>query len=69
MGRRKRVIEPKLCERMLDVGDITILSTDASTPEVTFHNVRSPVEVRELIRKAASEEKQRRGLRYGEDVD
>ncbi|RIK34857.1 MAG: hypothetical protein DCC55_32105 [Chloroflexi bacterium] len=55
-------------ERMLDVGDITVISTDPSTPEKTLHNVRNPLEVRELIRKATMGEKQRRGMRYREEL-
>jgi hypothetical protein len=56
-------------ERMLDVGDITVISTDASTPEKTLDNVRNPLEVRELIRKATMEEKRRRGLLYREELN
>ncbi len=57
-----------LGERMLDVGDITIISTDPTTPELVLNNVKNPVEVRELIRKAVIEEKNRRGLRYREEM-
>jgi hypothetical protein len=56
-------------ERILDVGDITIHSTDATSPQWVLHNVRDPIEVREMIRKAVMEEKQRRGLRYREDLE
>ena len=55
-------------ERMLDVGDVTILSNDASAPELVLNNVKNPIEVRELIRKAVIEEKNRRGMRYREDM-
>lgn len=57
-----------LGERMLDVGDITVISTDPTTPELVLNNVKNPIEVRELIRKAVIEEKNRRGLRYREDM-
>lgn len=56
-------------ERMLDVGDITVISTDPSTPEKTLDNVRNPLEVRELIRKATMDEKRRRGLLYREELN
>ena len=62
-------VKQHLGERVLDVGDITIISNDASQPEVTLDNVRNPVEVRELIRNAVIEEKKRRGLRYREDLE
>jgi hypothetical protein len=55
-------------ERMLNVGDISILSADASTPEFVLQNVSKPVEVRELIRKTIMNEKARRGLYYREDI-
>ncbi|MEZ4726774.1 MAG: PH domain-containing protein [Caldilineaceae bacterium] len=55
-------------ERMLDVGDITILSNDPSNPELVLNNVKNPIEVRELIRNAVIKEKERRGLRYREDM-
>jgi hypothetical protein len=57
-----------LGERMLDVGDITIISNDPSMPELVLHNVKNPIEVREMIRKATMEEKNRRGLRYREEM-
>lgn len=53
-------------ERMINVGDVTILSSDETTPQVVLHNVRHPVEVRELIRDAVVTERKRRGLHYRE---
>lgn len=55
-------------ERMLNVGDVSVISADISTPEFVLHNVRNPIEVRELIRKAVMDEKARRGFRYREDI-
>ncbi len=55
-------------ERMLNVGDISVISADATTPEFVLHNVVKPLEVRELIRKAVMDEKSRRGLYYREDI-
>ena len=55
-------------ERALNVGDVTIISNDPSHPEFTLHNVKNPMEVRELIRKATLQEKQRRGLHYREEM-
>ena len=56
-------------ERLLDIGDIIIISDDATTPQVVLNNIPNPVEVRELIRKATMEEKQRRGIRYRVELD
>jgi hypothetical protein len=61
-------VKQHLGERVLDVGDVTIISNDPSQPEVVLHNVSNPIEVRELIRKATNAEKERRGLRYREDM-
>lgn len=55
-------------ERMLNVGDVTVVSGDASTPEVILHNIRRPLEVRELVRKAVIAEKNRRGFYFREDI-
>lgn len=61
-------VKQHLGERVLDVGDITIISNDASNPELVLNNVKNPMEVRELIRNAVNKEKERRGLRYREDM-
>lgn len=61
-------VKQHMGERMLNVGDVTVFSADATTPNFTLHNVRNPIEVRELIRKAVLDEKARRGLYYREDV-
>lgn len=61
-------IKQHLGERMLDVGDVTIVSTDPTNPELVLNNVKNPMEVRELIRNAVIKEKDRRGLRYREDM-
>lgn len=62
-------VKQHLGERVLDIGDVTVISNDASMPEVVLHNVSDPVTVRELIRKAVNDEKKRRGLRYREDLE
>ena len=55
-------------ERLLNIGDVTVVSADATTPEILLSNITNPVEVRELIRKAVQEERQRRNLYYREDI-
>jgi hypothetical protein len=56
-------------ERLLNIGDVTVVSADATTPEIVLRNITNPVKVRELIRKAVQEERQRRNLYYREDID
>ncbi|MGL4651512.1 MAG: PH domain-containing protein, partial [Caldilineaceae bacterium] len=53
-------------ERMFDIGDIAVISGDASSPALVLYNVKDPVEVREAIRKATYEERQRRRMLYRE---
>lgn len=55
-------------ERMFDIGDITVISSDASTPERVLYNVRNPLDVRELIRKAVIVERDRRKMIYREEM-
>ncbi len=62
-------VKQHLGERALNVGDVTILSNDTTAPEIILNNVNDPLAVRELVRKAVQAEKERRGLRYREDVD
>ena len=54
-------------ERLTNVGDITIFSSDRSAPEVVLDNVNNPIEVREMIRKAYLAEQERRGLKFREE--
>ncbi len=56
-------------ERMFDVGDIAVISGDISNPDLVLYNVKNPVEVREAIRKAVYEERQRRNMLYREVMD
>jgi len=65
---RDTKVKQHMGERMLDVGDITVISNDPSSPEITLNNVKNPIEVREMIRKAMMDEKNRRGLRYREEM-
>lgn len=59
-------VKQHLGERAFNVGDITVFADDSTTPTIILNNVSEPVEVRELIRKAVLEERQRRGLTYRE---
>lgn len=65
---RDTKVKQHMGERAINVGDITIYSTDPTTPEFVLHNVPDPVDVREKIRKATIDEKRRRGLAYREEM-
>ena len=55
-------------ERLINVGDIEIISNDPSRPTFKLHNVSQAKDVRELIRKAVMEERNRRGFSYREEM-
>lgn len=61
-------VSQNLGERMLNIGDIYIVSADPTSPRLVLQNIHDPVAVRELFRKTVMEEKQRRGLYYREDI-
>lgn len=65
---RDTSVKQNVSERMFDIGDITIMSSDITTPTKILYNVRNPVEVREMIRKAVYEERERRKLLYREEM-
>ncbi|MGE0488914.1 MAG: PH domain-containing protein [Vulcanimicrobiota bacterium] len=65
---RDTEVTQNLGERAFKIGDVKILSSDTSKPEVVLNNVREPFEVREIIRKAYLAEQQRRGLRYRDET-
>ncbi|MDE0140291.1 MAG: PH domain-containing protein [Caldilineaceae bacterium] len=65
---RDTSVNQHLGERALNVGDVSITSNDPSHPELTLHNVKDPMEVREMIRQATMKEKQRRGLHFREEM-
>jgi PH (Pleckstrin Homology) domain-containing protein len=46
-------------ERMLNIGDITLRSADASQPEVVLRNVPDPEQVHEIVRRAMLDARQR----------
>ena len=61
---REAKMTQQLAERMVNIGDIILVTTSADRPEVRIEDVKNPMEVRELIRKAYLAEQKRRGLKY-----
>lgn len=60
LARLKDVqVEQSLAQRAMRTGDITIISSDATTPSITFREVSDPEGVKEKIRTAAREELER----------
>jgi hypothetical protein len=57
-----------LSERILQIGDIVILSHDSSDPRAILHNVKDPEKVHELLRRAVLDARKKHGLIYREEM-
>lgn len=55
-------------ERLLNLGDITIRSGDLSHPEVILRNIKDPVAVHEILRRAVLRARERFGLTFREEM-
>jgi hypothetical protein len=55
-------------ERMVDIGDITITSADATEPVAVLKNVPQPEQVHDIIRRAAIEARQRQRVQVREEM-
>ncbi len=55
-------------DRILQIGDIVILSHDSSDPEAVLHNVKDPQEVHEILRRAVLNARKKHGLIYREEM-
>jgi hypothetical protein len=57
-----------LRERLLNLGDITIRSQNASQPKTVLDNISNPQEVHELLRRAILNARKKYGLTYREEM-
>jgi len=55
-------------DRILQIGDIIILSHDSSDPKAVLHNVKDPQEVHEILRRAVLNARKKHGLIYREEM-
>ncbi len=55
-------------ERMLNIGDITLRSTDPSRPRVMLRNVTDPAAVHEIIRRAILEARRRYPFAFRQEI-
>jgi uncharacterized membrane protein YdbT with pleckstrin-like domain len=58
--------EQTLAQRALGIGTVTIVGTDATSPTVVLHDVEEPEQVKELIRQAVRDQRQRHRVRQVE---
>jgi uncharacterized membrane protein YdbT with pleckstrin-like domain len=61
-------VKQKMKDKVMDVGDIEIISTDSSDPVLVLKQVKSPNDVREKIRTATKEAKDLVGVSYRQDL-
>ncbi|MBC1272646.1 PH domain-containing protein [Listeria booriae] len=55
-------------DKMLGVGDITILSTDESSPKTVLKRIHKPQDIKEQIRSAVQAVKKEMGIGYRQDI-
>jgi hypothetical protein len=55
-------------ERILNIGDITLRSADASQPEVVLRNVSNPDQVHEIVRRAMLDARQRHRVGFRDQL-
>lgn len=55
-------------ERITRIGDVYVASADTSSPTKYLHNVKEPDRVKDLLREASRQERQRRRVLVREDV-
>ena len=55
-------------DRILQIGDVIILSHDSSDPRAVLHNVKDPEIVHEILRRAVLDARNRHGLIYREEM-
>jgi len=61
-------VKQKLKDKIVDIGDIEIISSDAGDPRITLKNIKGPHDVREKIRSAAKEAREIAGVEYRQDI-
>lgn len=61
-------VKQKMKDKVMDIGDVVIISSDASDPELTLKKIKGPHDVREKIRSAAKEARETAGVAYRQDV-
>lgn len=59
-------VSRNLWQRIFHVGTITVTSSDKSTPHLKMKNIKSPMDVKELLHTNVEECKIKRRLRIGE---
>lgn len=59
-------LERRLTQRIFGVGSVHVISSDKTAPELIIKNVKTPLEVKELLHRQVEEAKLKRRMRFGE---
>jgi hypothetical protein len=65
---RDVIVEQSLSQRAIGVGNVRVVASDATTPEILLHDVAEPMQVKELIRNAVREQRRKLRVRNFEDI-
>lgn len=61
-------VTQKTKDKLMDIGDIEIISADSKDPNITLKRIKGPHEIREKIRAAAKEARDVAGVAYRQDI-
>lgn len=61
-------VEQSITEKLQGIGNITVVSTDITSPVLCLESVEKPMEVKELIRKAVMDYRAKMNISYRENV-
>ena len=61
-------VKQNAAERLLGIGDVRVVTTDATAPMKIMHNVQNPDRVKDLVREASRVERQRRRVLLRDEV-
>lgn len=57
-------VSQSISERLLNIGDLTIISSDSSAPTIVLNNIKNPNDVKETLRKAVLDRKKEMNVTY-----
>ena len=61
-------VDQGIKDRVQGVGKVIVTTTDTLNPILTLESIKEPHEVKEILRKAIREEKERQNVRYHEGL-
>lgn len=62
------IVKQKNIDKMMNVGDIELISSDESTPSLNLKRIKNPLVVKEAIRNAVKLAKKEAGVTYLQNI-